>query len=416
MADPDRNIWDPPTPEGNIELGEHGRVVDLHIYVLARSRKDDAAVRNDVARAASIWCQENSRINIQAVSSYRFPELPTDLTGVEGQIDINLFDLAERIDNPILPEIRDQFAFLAENTTQNLRTRLAVFYLPGHQFMNGDAGLHAYWWPDPDKSPKHVILLSNQADGRTLAHEIGHALFTMKTPLNTWQNLDPDDEQDPQDPWHNTSPRNLMSPHLPPDPLQPNRQLGTHITDVQAERARMSPLLDENRFLVSGFRTQEWTLAVEFKDITSHGSADGNDDVLESSWTLSASTEDASRSRVRSSLSDTWSQDPLHFWNYKINKTLKPLKIKEESDVLNISVAGIDDDDYPNLDDNLVGINDDWLKSVDTWGSQSSNVPNGLPGDHAVNRSDENISYTLTYNISVLQQPTQTTFRAVCKH
>jgi hypothetical protein len=403
----DRNVWDPPTPADNSDLTKKSLVVELCIYVFANSAKDEKAVRADVQGApgilgaSQIWCQDN--IDIQVSHLEKLPPLPPS-----EPLDLNATDLARQISCPPSDAVVEQFLQIPRSGCPDIRTMsIAVFYIPGPRFQGDNVvtGCHTFTFlPDrpTDTIPDQFILLSDEANGKVLAHELGHALLTRKDGAK-WINEDPDPKRNPKDPIHNTDPGNLMFPNVSDAPI---------ISPAQTNQAKQSILMHDKE-LAFGFReNKNVKLGVMFENIDVHHSSDEGDDALETSWQFKVSVLRPDNSVVASQ-TQSWNQDPLHWWKYDLNLNFPLLEVSSDDDKLVLEVSGIDDDTFtPN--DVLPGITDEWLKSVDTWGADSTNVVGGQPGEHIAHRNSEDIDYSMTYKIRVDERPKSIIFRSLC--
>jgi len=394
----DRNVWDPPTPPGHIEDITRAKVVELHIYSFPQSTKTRDAIRTDVKRAAGIWCQ--AKINVQAVRLEKLAgPLPSE------PLDLNLSDLARHF---ACGNFADQFFGIPRPGNPDITRSIAVFYIPGDAFINGSGnGCHQYRYQGMDGQPEHIIIMTDGSDGRTLAHEIGHALLTRSIGSGQWTNEDPDPQQDPASPLHNLNPQNLMHPVVGQNPV---------VSAPQASQARQCLLVHENG-LVSGFRENKpFKLGVKFKSINVKKTDDEafSDDALESSWVFKASVLDANDAEL-SNKSHSWSKDPLHWFNYALDMDYLSVDLPTTSHKLRVSVNGTDWDFWSPNDD-LAPIDQTRPQGTDKWGSGSMDpgIPNGQMGDHIGSASDDEIDYSVTFNIRLEQEPQQTTFRSVC--
>jgi hypothetical protein len=401
----DRNFWDPPTPPGSTTFTKHGLVVDLCTYVLEHSVKDERAVQADVEEASKIWCQGDSGINIQAAVFFKFPPLPPS-----EPLDLRSPDLAGQIFcNALSGAAGDQILNIPRPGCADLTRSIAVFYVPGARLGGGAIGCHHFRVKSVDGRPEHFIVLSDEADGKLLAHEVGHALLVRETVPNTWINDDPDPNGDPADKVHDKDPQNLMFPSVPNDP---------DISPPQGAQARES-LLTRGEDLAFGFRENKpFTLGVTFKKLIVHSSSDEatSDDALESSWNFKVSVVRTDESVVATE-TRTWTRDPLHWWTYDLtdpdvaNVGLPVLQLSADTDTLAVEVTGTDEDFGP--DDNLPSVVKAWERAESNWGSDvvDPSVPGGQKGDHLERRTDGNIDYELVYNTSVVDQPKEQVFR-----
>lgn len=395
----DRNTWDPPTPTGHIEKFQQGRVVELFIYRFPQSAKDHAQIRADVEVASQIWCQ--TKVNLQVVYLEALPVLP-----VSEPLDLHAPDLSRRFTCGD-PGTSDQFFAIPRPQNPNIRTSLAVFYIPGDTFTNGGKGCHQFRFQSVDDKPEHLIIMTDGSTGQVLAHELGHALLTRDKGSGQWINDDPDPMRDPSVTGHNLDPQNLMFPVVDKNPV---------ITPPQASVAGQSPLVHQEN-LVFGFKeAKPFKVGVDFKSMTVTTSSDewSSDDALESTWEFKVSVLDSSKN-VISTESKSWTKDPLHWWTYDLNElkgtnpppgsvTFPSIKIPSKADDLEISVTGTDWDFWsPN--DELPGISHS-EKSSDKWGTGK--------GDQSKSASNNEISYSVLFNTTLEDEPKETKFRSIC--
>ncbi len=407
MSSTDRNFWDLPTPPGHIEFAAWGLAVDVCIYILVRSERafHEKDVIAHVQEAARIWSQ--AKVNIQAV----YIETSATLRPSE-PIDISVENLAAQTACPFSDAFAEQLLKLVSRG-QNLAESVAVFYIPGSFLRDGrSTGCHRYYFPQvktTDDKPLHIIILTDKADGRTLAHELGHAIFTRETPTKgVWTNDDSDLNRDPNQPIHNADKSNLMFPY----------GLGSSVSSKQAELAQspenFSPLarrtLVQARRLVFGFvEDKQPRLGVLFRSLKVNYSSDeiSSDDELESLWSFSVKIAQVDGTTVLFPIR-SWSRDPLEVRDHPFTGNnaeayidFADIRPMSASDKLIIEVAGRDQDYGP--DDDLPSLKNEWSKDPDTWGL----------GDHTMHAEDSEINYDVTYNIRVDEWPIKVTFRVV---
>lgn len=388
----DRNVWDPTTPLNHSDFTKRGFVVELCIYVFEHSTKDVKTVRADVEGASAIWCQSN--INVQAE---QFKKLSSPLPPSR-PLDLNSTDLAgQTICNPMPDAVRDQFFDIAKQLCPDITKSIAVFYIPGARLNDGFAtGCHQFRVSgNVDNKPEHFILLSDEADARTLAHELGHALFTREIATLTWINDDPDPKRDASK-IHNQNPKNLMFPSVPANP---------EISPEQMFQAKQSALT-KDQTLATGFKeTKPFKLGVKFKKIKVDWSSDEytSDDALESTWKFDVTVVKQIGAPVKNP-TQTLTIDPLHWWDYDLNQFNLDFPIDVfDADIVEIHVTG-EDWDFWSPNDVLPEIKKTHEKGGDNWGS----------GDHVETGESGDIKYSLAYNIRVDDQPRETVFRTIC--
>ena len=394
----DRNVWDPATPTGFINEIKGGLVVELYIYMLKQSAKTEDAVKADVQKAARIWCQ--SQINIQVADLRRLNDLPPS-----EPLNLNSRNLAQEFScGQATDQMVDQIFNIQRPGNPDISQSIAVFCIPGDSFQDG-SGCHRVRFPGGDGPAEHIILLADKADGRVLAHELGHALFTRRVGTQ-WINDDPDPERDSTK-IHNKDRKNLMFPILSvEDPV---------ITPPQTEQAEKCRLTHD-RGLVFGFKEDKrLILAVIIKTLTVTTSSDEitSDDLLESAWNFRVRTEQPSGSVLVGS-TKPWAMDPLHWTTYTIEFDYPILDISSNDDKLIISVTGVDYDFGPN--DILPPINKVWTMNDAFWGSDSTDpsIPGGMKGDHTEHAQGPDIEYSIMYNVRVVSRPKEEVFRTLC--
>jgi hypothetical protein len=393
----DRNVWDRVTPQGFVELRADALTVELCVYVMQHSAKKPEQVRADVELARDIWCQ--GKINIQAVHW----ETLAPLIDVVGPLDLTSADLAGQIPCATLSNDarRQLFAIGKPHSPAGDPTRfIAVYYIPGSNLQEGASGCHSFQFQG-EAPPEHMILLTDRADGRVLAHELGHALFTRAAGPQSWTNDDPDPSQSAGDRLHNANPQNLMYPNVSADP---------RISPEQVTVAQRSHLVTLQQ-LTFGFReNKRHKLGVTLKTLHVDWAHDEalSDDALESNWTFAVGTRNTKGTRP-------YTHNRLKSGDYKLSDTYDYplLEVGSDNDELTIDVTGTDWDFWsPN--DPLPEIHKKWPKGTDLWGSMSSD--NGDPvGQHTEGPLENSeIKYSMTYAIRVDDAPDEQIFRRIC--
>jgi hypothetical protein len=299
----DRNYWEPKPPSNGIELTKRGLTVELCMYILRHSAKKEIDAIKDIQDAVKIWCQ-CAPINLRIVAIR-----PTTPSTEKRPLDLYLADLAGQTPcNPPPRAIIDQLLKIPRPECPDPSIAIPVFYVPGPHLEGGQAtGCHAFR-SRGDINPEHLIILTDLADGRVLAHELGHALFTRRNGLDPqgnviWLNDDPDDNQDPASPIHNLDPSNLMysGPHPDSNP---------QITEKQKNTAEVSVLVRPED-LAFGWEIHK--LAVAFKKMIVHETHDeaGSDDALESLWHFEVGLLKSDYTTAIPATRKDWRQDPL---------------------------------------------------------------------------------------------------------
>jgi hypothetical protein len=426
VIDMDRNVWDAETPNGFTNLIKRKPVVELCIYFLKDSAKDKDKAHADVVRASEIWCQ--SGIIVQVIHWEELsPFQPSE------PLDLNSSDLAAQISCNNMPdEVRNQlFNIGRPHFTGDIHKSIAVYYIPGRRMIDGSTGCHQLRYSTSvDTLPEHIILLTDEADGRALAHELGHALFTRSIVAGTWINDDPDPKMDPKNNIHNTNLQNLMHVPTPDLPV---------ISAVQSEQAKNCHLVLHDQDLVYGFTdNQPFKLKVLMQKLHVAWTDDEwlSDDALESTWTFYVQTGKTDSSapdnfKVTTTNSREYENSRLHgggdnegvdygltdkdgLLNFSVQ--IPPLS----DDELRIVVTGEDWDSWPNPNDHLPTLRKTWKKDDFLWGSGSStrsdgHPPSGIKGEH-IEGPNENgeIGYWLFYQISLESQPVTHKFRQIC--
>lgn len=140
-----------------------------------------------------------------------------------------------------------------------------------------------------------------------------------------------------------------------------------------------------------------------------------SDDSLESEWTFAVSITDAGGGIVTRS-TWPWTQDPFHGGRpYSLGFVFGPNTLPSDDHNIWISVTGKDKDYFPfNPDDQLPSIGKNWTKQDATWGSDSTDIPGGPNGVHVETASNDEIKYSLTYTIQIVDRPLEVIFRAIC--
>jgi hypothetical protein len=392
-----RHFWHKQTPAGFTDLTKSGHVVELCIYSFEHSAKDETQVRADVEKAAAIWCQGG--INVQASHWERLgPLAPSE------PLDLSSHALAEQIPcgGNLSDQARDQLYELGRpNCPGNSFESIAVYYIPRSHFQGSSgSGCHQWRTQGTDGKPEHIILLTDEADGRVLAHEIGHALFLRETGSNVWINDDPDPSMDPNNTGHNTSPQNVMFPSVSQNPVVSSEQAS------QARRSRLVRLKD----LAFGFTDNKpFKLGVKMKTLHVDWTSDElfSDDALESTWKFRVKTGIEDDTKVHT---DSRFGSGDHALPASLDYPL--LEVASDTDELQIEVTG-EDWDFWSPNDALPKLEKKWTKGQDLWGSGSS-TPTGAPlGEHKEGpKENGDIKYSLTYNVRVDERPIEETFRS----
>lgn len=393
----DRNVWDPQTPPHYMEHVQRGLVVELYIYRFGLSSKDDKQIRADVEGAGQIWCQAN--INVQAVYLDKLAkQRPSE------PLNLNSPDLARDFACGAMPDaVRNQFFNIQRLGDPDLTKSIAVYYIPGEQMQDGATGCHQFRFQGIDGKPEHIILLTDNANGKVLAHELGHALFTRSVGSGQWINHDPDPNADASK-LHNTDPRNLMFPSVPDNPV---------ITPPQSSQAKQCALTHDQG-LVFGFKEdQPLKLGVKITTLDVKDSWDEltSDDELESSWTFSVNVA-PKNAPAPPTMVHTFNRDPLEIQVHTLNLDFPNLDILSDDDELKVSMRGTDSDFGP--DDVVVDVVEQWNKQKENWGAGGATISLGQNKDHDVEIKNDEIDCKITYNIRVDHVPAEIIFRNVC--
>ena len=402
-----RNFWDRRTPAGFTDMTKSGFVVELCIYSFEHSEKDETKVREDVKKASAIWCQRG--INVQASHWEKLAPF-----GPSEPLDLNSHDLAEQIPcSNLSDQARDQlYAIGRPNCPSNSFESIAVYYIPRAHFQgsSGGSGCHIWRTQSIDSKPEHIILLTDKADERVLAHEIGHALFLRDIGSGQWINDDPDPSMDPNNRGHNTSPQNLMFPSVSPNPV---------ISPQQETQAKSSQLVSIKDLAYGYTDNKPFKVGVEMKTLhvgftRDEGFSDNN---LESTWwfTVTAGQKPPVTKTFKDNRLGAGDRD-LSFANQAPDVLDFP-DLEPGDGPITINVTG-EDWDFWSANDILPVLNETHYKDPDFWGSESSSPTSAPLGDHkrptppndpVVN--SESMNYRLTYNVRVDQKPIEKKFR-----
>src|SRR5215212_1650421 len=401
-----RNFWDRRTPAGFTDMTKRGYVVELCIYSFEHSAKDETKVRDDVKKASAIWCQRG--INVQASHWERLAPF-----GLSEPLDLNSHTLAEQIPcSNLSDQATDQlYAIGRPNCPSNSFESIAVYYIPRDYFQgsSGGSGCHIWRTQSIDSKPKHIILLTDKADERVLAHEIGHALFLRDIGSGQWINDDPDPSMDPNNRGHNTSPQNLMFPSVSPNPV---------ISPEQESQAKLSQLV-RIKDLAFGFTDNKpFKLGVKMKTLHVGFTSDEifSDDALESTWKFTV------QAGQKPPVTKTLMDNRLGAGDRDISPPNAAPDVLDFPDLepgdapITIKVTG-EDWDFWSPNDTLPELFETHTKSEFLWGSDSSTPTSAPLGDHTrptpPNNPVENdeMNYRLTYNVRVDQSPIEKKFR-----
>jgi hypothetical protein len=402
VRDMDRNIWDPQAPPSSAfsNLAKKGSVVELCIYIFTGSVKNEKSVRSEVEEAGKIWCQ--SGINVQAIHLEKLPPLPAS-----EPLDLNSPNLARQIScGGMSDAVRNQlFNIGRPNCPGEINKSIAVYYIPGRRLADGFAsGCHQFRHLGGDGLPEHIILLTDEASGQVLAHELGHALFVRQRG-GKWINDDPDLKSDPNAPKHNSDEQNLMHARVPDNPK---------ISPAQGEEAKKSDLVLDDQDLVYGFiDNTPITLKVTMEVLYIHSISDElldelfNADCLESWW----------RFHVQTGKTNANGDFTVTFVNFAANWTNSCLRATRAYDLrglvnVNITMASDDElliavfggegDNFYNSDDSFPVSRRIFRRTDSNWGSGFTTHPSGVIGRHLDHppKNDE-IEYSVSYMISV---------------
>jgi hypothetical protein len=398
----DRNVWDPKTPPGFTDIQTpNAMAVELCVYFYEHSARTEADARAHVERASQIWCQVG--INIQCIHLQRLPRItasePLDLTSPTVSDLISCGKLSDLE--------RDQlFAVGRPGCPGSPNRCIAVYYIPGARLAGGFAtGCHQFRVQGADGRPEHLILLTDSAVPRVLAHEIGHALFTHKQGT-TWINHDPGPGTNPSDRSHNLNPSNLMHPNVPNNP---------EITPRQAALAR-SCLLTLREDLTSGFRDgSPVKLGFRWKQIHVFEEDDeiGSDNLLESQWHFRVQS---TKSPVFNELRG-FNESALGIGIRPLPSTLDfhPILMRGNDDTIKLTVRGIDEDSASHHDTFPV-IEKTIVKGNDLWGTTSKSGDDATSiGEHTLGRfHSDDIDYSITYHIRLILDAHDHIFRTIC--
>lgn len=399
----DRNIWDKDPFNSSTKLIKKGLVIELCLYFFKDSAKDENKARTDVEIARDIWCQGG--INVQAIHWERLSPLP-----ISEPLDLNSSNLARQISCGGMSEAEQNqlFSIGRPNCPGNINKSIAVYYIPGRRLADGFAsGCHRFRPLGGDGLPEHIILLTDEASGQVLAHELGHALFTRQIGTNTWINDDPDQNMDPSSKIHNKNSQNLMFPNVPTVPV---------ISATQSAQAKSSHLVFLED-LVFGFKdTTPFKLDVSMKTMHVEWTDDElfSDDALESSWDFHVKTKSGKTDSKKS-----FSDNRLNPGDRDLSSNDLGLKFSVEmasdSDELIINLTG-EDWDFWSPNDSLPTLGKTWTHSDSLWGSGLSTSPSGILGEHKDGpHTNDEMEYWLTYQISLISKPdNDVIFRHIC--
>jgi hypothetical protein len=384
MASDKRNYWDPPDKPGANVITKKARYVNLCIYHLQDSTKDKAAVQADVQGASAIWCQAN--INIQAIryAELKKPEVHADVIS------------CGNFKNGLPSSIADLFNTRTGQGCDDIHKTIAVYYVSGASLMDGPSVSGCSYYECDDTGPhKYSIILTDKADARVLAHEIGHALLARGLYPNCTDD-DPDPQHDPGDSIHNTNSNNLMKGGVAAD-------TATELTAPQIRQTQASKLVQEDA-LVVGFATLKDDFRVEFLELKVLYTDDGvwNED-LETRWHFKVNGTNVN-----------WDKDGMSKGKYALTGVGLEFDVSPGTGPISIEITGTEIDTF--RDDILPKYTKEWT-SADNWGAGSPNEPSvhlepPLPQD-PVSNSEDSIRYRIKY--SILQRADEEIFRSVCE-
>ncbi len=380
MASDKRNYWDPADKPGANVITKKARYVNLCIYHLQDSTKDKAAVQADVQGASAIWCQAN--INIQAIryAELKKPEVHADVIS------------CGNLKNGLPSSIADLFNTRTGQGCDDIDKTIAVYYVSGASLMDGPSVSGCSYYECDDTGPrKYSIILTDKADARVLAHEIGHALLARGLYPNCTDD-DPDPKHDPGDSIHNTNPNNLMKAVA--------AYTATELTAPQIKQTQASKLVQEDD-LVVGFATLKDDFRVEFLELQVFWTDDGvfNED-LETRWHFKVNSKNVD-----------WDKGGMSDDNYALTGVGLEFDVSPGTGPISIEITGTEIDTFS--DDILPKYTKEWT-SADNWGAGLPNKPQVHLGPEPPNlASDDNIQYRISY--SILQRADEEPFRSVCE-
>jgi hypothetical protein len=416
-----RNVWDPSDlAAGSSEMMETKPVVELSIYFTADSQKDETQARQDWDVAKDIWCQAG--INIQ-VSHWERLSGDADLPGETEQIPCDglsggLLDLLFQkghTNRPSPDEDND-----SPDPLDHASECIPVIYMHGDYFApvsDHITGCEQFRWHGSEDSPEHIILLTDRADGRVLAHELGHALFARHDPSAGWIGSDPDPHQDPADKIHNKDPHNLMFHSVPQRP---------EISPEQSSVAQKSRLVSHKPLVYGITDNKPYKLKVSMDELHVSNTDDAGlfDDDLESHWRFTVNTgvftnPSHDTFAATAGYERHWDRDGLGAGNYDIRDASDDVALEvrtDRDDILYIWVHGLDQDDT-SFDDKW-DLKIEHPKGVDFWGASSTSGFGTAPSQIGQHRSnvltDDDITFDLEYTIKLYSRPTEQVFRVLC--
>lgn len=281
---------------------------------------------------------------------------------------------------------------------------LPIYYIPGSRFRDGTLGGHK-WDVKNNRDVQHIIVLTDDADGDILAHELGHALFARRVGGQSWTNSDPDPMKDPNNEIHNTDSQNLMFPHVLTNP---------QISPTQEAQARASQLVTAPSLVYGFLDNSPYKLDVVFKTMHVVWTTDeaGSNNALESSWSFTV------RARGHAATQPYYNDDLAGSTDCSLNLAILDISFPRDpegppiNDTLTIDVTGTDRDKNSGHD-SLPAISKVWQRHQNLWGSGLSS--NGLPpGNHREHPpANAEMEYWLDYSINLRQRPRDVIFRDI---
>ncbi|MGE6599280.1 hypothetical protein, partial [Bacillus proteolyticus] len=210
------------------------KCVNLFIYVTPESNTTNDRIDKLIAEAIKIWgkCDigKIKFINKGVLQIPMDPNRNAEYTFHENEISLVGGTTRDRLPQKVKN--------LLDTRPNCGETDIAVYFVGGkHTFT--DSRIANAFTHVKNEHTEYSIILTESANSRNFAHELGHVLFFRKfdpdpqSPRH-WIDDDPDSQRNPSDPAHNTNPSNLMFPGG-----------GTDITSVQCQTAYDSILNKE---------------------------------------------------------------------------------------------------------------------------------------------------------------------------
>ncbi|MDN4526371.1 hypothetical protein [Fictibacillus fluitans] len=298
------------------------RVVNLCMYITPTStyfhnphQKEE--ICKIVQEASTIWCDAEIVFNVNRIDELQHVRTDPPFEKLRAEDITCNADIGERLVN----------LFNTRPGCDDLT--IAVYWIGGNAFQDGSTGCHHFSFSTPKEHLQHSIVLTDNANGKVFAHELGHALFVREKTPGDFFNDDPGPGTDPNDPIHNKNSDNLM-----------NHIAGTQTTDDQRKVAKNSKLVVQEFCDVSFIPLFPKRFEVEILSMGVHEVDDGldPDDDLELRWNFNINGTVL-----------TWEHHQIEDGPVPYHIGVRTVvSVDKETDVITIGMSGVEFDEDEN--------------------------------------------------------------------